>query len=120
MLNTNNTTINLSKYEHVRRLKITKFLFVPDNVNTNMILLNINGLNSHSYVSNTGVVSYVFMIPFVNNNNSPSYSNDLNDTWDYENPNGCIFNKLEIRLTNETGQLLTINASRILVELLIE
>lgn len=120
MLSSNNFTLNLNKYESVRRLKVTKFLFVPDNVNTNLILLNINGLNGHAYISNSGIASYLFMVPFINNNNSPSYTNDLNDKWDYVNLNGCLLNKLDIKLTDETGQLLAINGSRIIVELLIE
>lgn len=120
ILTTNNTTINLNSYERFKRAKLTKFRFIPDNVNTNMICIQIDGLNGNHIISNSVVSSYFFMIPFVNNSVVPFYSNDLVDTWDFVNDNGVILNKFVIRITNELGTLLTMNNSTIVLEILIE
>ena len=100
LLNSNNTTINLNKFEKVKRAKLTKLRFLPDNITTNMICIQVDGLNMNQIISSSIVSSYFFMIPFVNNNSIPYYSNDLNDTWDFVNENGVIINKFVIRITN--------------------
>lgn len=115
----NITTIILHSYQMIRKAKLTKFRMIPDNITANIICVNIEGLNSNQIVSNTSVASYFFSIPFLNNNNASFFSNDVTDTWDYENPNGIELNKLVISITNETGQLLTLNNSSICLELLI-
>lgn len=120
VLNSNNSTINLNSYERIRRAKLCKFVCNPDNLNTRMLCVQIDGLNGNHIVSQSSVSSYFFMIPFVNNTIVPIYSNDLRDTWDFESSNEVIINKFVIRITNESGQLVIFNNSIIVIELLIE
>lgn len=120
VLSSNNATINLNNYTHYKRIKVTKFRMIPDTVTANAICFQIMGIDSNFIVSSTVCNSYFFMIPFLNNLNVLSYSNDLRDTWDYVSDTEKVINKLDIRITNESGQLLTINNSNIIIELLIE
>lgn len=120
IMNNNNITVNLNSYVRVKRAKLTKFRMIPDNLNTNMICLQIDGLSENQIISNTVTSGYFFMIPFVNNNNVPFYSNDIVDTWDYSPQSEVILNKFVIRITNELGQLLTTNNSSTVIELLLE
>lgn len=122
ILNSNSSTVEINKYEFVYKAKITKFLLVPDNINNNvdMICVQIDGLNGNYAIANRVICNYFFMIPFFNNNNSPSYSNDLTDTWDFISNNGILLNKFVIRITDENGNLLTLNNSRIIIEIMFE
>lgn len=120
VLTSNNTTINLNRYVSFTRVKVTKFRMIPDTITASAICFQIMGLDSNSIVSSTVCNSYLFMMPFVNNNNVLFYSNDLRDLWDYSVENHNTLNKLDIRITNESGQLLSINNSNIVIELLIE
>lgn len=116
---TNSATINLNTNFYFSKVKVTKFTFIPDNINARMICLNINHMNVNTINSNTGSnVSYFFAIPFVNNNNVVSYTNDLMDIFDVSYPNDINLNKLEMRVTNENGDLLTFNNSSLIFELL--
>ena len=63
-LSGNNTTINLNSYLRVTRAKLTKFRLIPDNIASNMVCIQIDGLNENQIISNTVVSSYFFMIPF--------------------------------------------------------
>lgn len=119
MLTSNSSTIPLSTHILLSKMKVTKFRMSPDNITTNAILIQIAMLDNHYYVSQNNRVSYTFMIPFTNNNNFIVYSNDLTDTWDKIGHNIPI-NKLDIRVCNESGQLLTLNNSNIIMEILFE
>lgn len=119
MLTSNTATIPLSSHISFNRMKIVKFRMIPDNINTNAILIQIASLDTNCYVSQNNRVSYTFMIPFTNNSNFAVYSNDLTDTWDITVNNWTI-NKLDVRVINESGQLLTLNNSNIIIELMFE
>lgn len=119
MINSNTTSIPLSSHIPFTKMKISKFRMIPDNITTNAILVQIALLDHHYYVSQNNRVSYTFLIPFTNNNNMITYTNDLTDTWDMINHNIPI-NKLDIRICNENGQLLTFNNSNIIMEILFE
>ena len=93
---------------------------IPDNITTSAICVQLMGLDTNSIVSSTVSNSYFFMIPFFNNNNVVAYSNDLQDLWDYSVEHIQTINKIDIKITNESGQLLTINNSNIVMELLIQ
>lgn len=116
MLTSNTATIPLSSHIAFSRMKIVKFRMIPDNITTNAIIIQIGSLDKHFYVSQSNRVSYTFLIPFINNNNIASYSNDLIDTWDITQ--NMMINKLDIRVCNENGQLLTFNNSNIIIEIL--
>lgn len=120
IMNSNNITVNLNSYVRVKKAKLTKFRMIPDNLNTNMICIQIDGLSENQIISSTVTSGYFFMIPFVNNNNVPFYSNDIVDTWDYNPHTEVILNKFVVRITNELGQLLTTNNSSTVIELLLE
>lgn len=119
MLTSNTATIPLSTHIPFTKMKITKFRMIPDNITTNAIIIQIAMLDNHYYVSQNNRVSYTFLIPFTNNSNFVVYSNDLIDTWDNISHNIPI-NKLDIRVCNESGQLLTLNNSNIIMEILFE
>lgn len=116
----NSATINLNTNYHFSKAKITKFMFIPDNINARMICININQMNANTINTNNGSnVSYFFAIPFVNNNNVVSYTNDVMDTFDVSYFNQINLNKLEMRITDENGNLLTFNNSTLIFELLL-
>ena len=115
----NSTIINLNTNFNFSKVKVTKFTFIPDNINARLICLNINHMNVNTINSNTGGhTSYFFCVPFINNNNVVSYTNDLMDTFDVSYPNEINLNKIEMRITNENGDLLVMNNSTLIFEML--
>lgn len=119
VLNTNSTSIVLNSYMRVGRSKITKFRMIPDNITSNVICVQIEQLNTNNIIGN-GNVGYFFMLPFINNTSSPIYNNDLGESWDYTSSHDVILNKIALRITDERGNLITLNNSSIVLELLLE
>lgn len=122
IINGNLSFIQFHEILRFTRAKVTKFVFVPDNItNTNAICVNISQMSNNNIVNTDGgYVSYFFLIPFVNNNSAPNISSDVNDTWDYSGDNRIELNRFIVSITNEEGVLLTFNNSTLIMELLFE
>lgn len=121
IITANQSSFVLQNIIRFRKAKVVKFRLIPDNINTNCICINISGLSENNILSTTGIyTSYFFMIPFVNNNSAPSYTNDVSDTWDVSYEYDKILNRADISITNENGALLTLNNSQIVMEILFE
>ena len=122
LITSNQITINLHRHVRCTKIKVTKFKLTPDNLAANAICINIiNIFSSNAIITpDNHCTSYFFMLPFINNNNVHSYSNDVVDTWDFKSVNELVLNKFIITITDENGTLLTFNNSNIVMELLFE
>jgi len=120
-MTSNQVIINLNRRIRFKKAKIVKFRFFPDNLtNVNLINLSIDDMNQNQIINNGIVHSYFWIAPFVNNNNVVSFSSDTSDFWDYENETEQIHSQFVIYIRNETGQLITMNNSNALIEILFE
>jgi len=121
LISSNQTTFNLRHVIRCQRAKITKLRFTPDNItNVNTLIVHIDQLSTNTLTSVNNHVPYFFMIPFVNNNLVLSYTNDQYRSWDFEYPTELILNNLIVSLYNESGQLITMNNSNLILEILFE